>query len=360
MEFPILQNDRLIKAAFCKKVDKVPVWAMRQAGRYLEEFRSIRAEHDFFTVCRTPKLACEVTLQPLKRFKLDAAIIFSDILVVPQAMGMEVLMVPGKGPVFPNPLASLEDLERLNFNPDVDKELNYVFEALSLTRHQLEGKVPLIGFSGAPWTLMAYMIQGASSPTFSAGRAWLYKHPEASHRLLSALTNIIIEYLVAQVKAGAQMLQLFESHAGLLCKELFDQFSLPYLKRIASEVKSRLGDDQNVPMTIFAKGAHYAITDLCQTSYDVISLDWTMDISKAKSEAAKFGKCLQGNLDPAALYANEDKVKELTSKMMKKFSGCDVIANLGHGMYPDLKPEALNAFVEAVHDAERNENLLLQ
>lgn len=349
MEFPPLKNDRLIRAANRKEVDKVPVWAMRQAGRYLPEFKEVRAKHDFFTVCRTPELACEVTLQPLRRFPLDAAIIFSDILVVPQAMGMEVQMVPGKGPVFPSPLKSTDDMEKLDFEPDIHKELGYVFDALRLTRQKLEGKVPLIGFSGAPWTLMCYMVEGCSSSTFSKARAWLYRSPDESHKLMNALTNIIIDYLVEQAKAGAQLLQLFDSHAGLMDKATFRRFALPYLRRIADEVKAKLGPERAVPMTVFAKGAHYAIVDLCETNYDVIGLDWTMDVQAARLVAEAKGKALQGNIDPAALYGDEESVRKGTEVMMKEMGTCGVIANLGHGMYPDLEPAKLGAFVDTVH-----------
>lgn len=352
MDFPPLKNDRLLRAANREEVDKVPVWAMRQAGRYLPEFREVRAGHDFFTVCRTPELACEVTLQPLRRFELDAAIIFSDILVVPQAMGMEVLMVPGKGPVFPNPLKTPEDFERLDFEPDVEKELGYVYKALTLTRRKLEGKVPLIGFSGAPWTLMAYMIEGGSSSTFAKARAWLYKHPDESDKLLNGLTTIIIRYLIGQIKAGAQLVQLFESHAGLLDADTFRRYCLPYLRRIAAEVKDALGPQQAVPMTVFAKGAHYAVLDLCETRYDVVGLDWTMDVEKAQSIAEARGKALQGNLDPAALYGSCESVRSDTFKMMRRFGKSGLIANLGHGMHPDMEPERLEAFVNAVHAFE--------
>nr|CAB3267534.1 uroporphyrinogen decarboxylase [Phallusia mammillata] len=349
--FPAMKNDLLLRAARGEKVEKVPVWAMRQAGRYLPEFREVRSKHDFFTVCRTPELACEVTLQPLRRMDLDAAIIFSDILVIPQALGMEVQMVPGKGPVFPNPLVTPDDIQKLNATPDISKELGYVFEAITLTRQKLEGKVPLIGFSGAPWTLMSYMIEGSGSTTFSKSRFWLYRYPEESKKLLSILTDVIVKYLVGQAKAGAQLLQVFESHGGFLDETIFNDFSLFYLRRIASEVKQHLisEDITPVPMTVFAKGAHYAVESLAQTEYDVIGLDWTMDPEKARSTAQKYNKSLQGNLDPAALYGSCESIAQRTTEIVRKFGGKGHIANLGHGMHPDMEPEHLNAFVEAVH-----------
>ena len=234
-------------------MDKVPVWVMRQAGRYLPEFRKLREDHDFFTMCQTPSLACEVTLQPLQRYDLDAAIIFSDILVVPQALGMEVLMKPGVGPVFPNPLKSPEDIETLEHGDKTLPRLQYVFDAITLTRQKLEGKVPLLGFTGAPWTLMSYMIEGGGSKTQSKAKAWLYTYPSASHKVLQMLTDVNIEYLVQQVKAGAQMLQVFESHAEYLGKDLFDEFALPYLRQIAQKVKAKLAEQglDVVPMVSF-------------------------------------------------------------------------------------------------------------
>lgn len=346
-----MRNDLLLRAAKGEKVERVPVWVMRQAGRYLPEFRAVREKHDFFTVCRTPELACEVTLQPLRRFKLDAAIIFSDILVIPQALGMEVLMVPGKGPTFPQPLKSPEDMERLNHNPDVLKELGYVFDALTLTRMKLEGQVPLIGFSGAPWTLMAYMVEGGGSSTYSKPRSWLYKSPNESRKLLTLLTDTIVEYLIGQVEAGAQLLQLFDSHAGVLDRELFLEFALPYLVKIVDNVKSGLREKgiDPVPMTVFAKGAHYAIEDIAKTNYDIIGLDWTMDTLHSRQIANAHGKTLQGNLDPAALYAPVEQIAEATKSMIAKFGTKSYIANLGHGMYPDMSPDHLEVFVDSVH-----------
>lgn len=349
--FPVMKNDLILRAARGEKVDRVPVWVMRQAGRYLPEFREVREKHDFFTVCRTPELACEVTLQPLRRFDLDAAIIFSDILVVPQALGLEVQMVPGKGPVFPEPLKSPSELERLNVKPDVKKELGYVYDALTLTRMKLDGQVPLIGFSGAPWTLMAYMIEGGSSSTYSKPRSWLYKFPNESKKLLNLLSDTIIEYLIGQVVAGAQLLQLFDSHAGVLDRDLFLEFALPYLTRIVDEVKKGVEEKGlgNVPMTVFAKGAHYALEDLAKTNYDIISIDWTIDTLHAREVANRYGKTVQGNLDPATLYAPVEKIADSTKHMIAKLGTKSYIANLGHGMYPDMSPDQLKVFIESVH-----------
>ncbi|XP_010145183.1 PREDICTED: uroporphyrinogen decarboxylase, partial [Eurypyga helias] len=254
------------------------------------EFRETRAAQDFFATCRSPKLCCELTLQPLRRFPLDAAIIFSDILVVPQALGMEVVMVPGKGPTFTEPLKEVEDLLKLRQKVDVTAELGYVFQAITLTRHCLEGRVPLIGFSGAPWTLMSYMIEGGGSTTMAKAKSWLYRHPEAS----AALPTLY----------ARQALQLFESHAGHLGPEQFQDFALPYIRDIAQTVKSKLKEEALplVPMIIFAKDAHYALRDLARAGYEVVGLDWTIRPQEARAQTGK-GVTLQGNLDPCALYA---------------------------------------------------------
>lgn len=353
-DFPKLKNDTFLRAACGQKVDYVPVWCMRQAGRYLPEFRESRAGKDFFETCRSPEACCELTLQPLRRFPFDAAIIFSDILVVPQALGMEVQMLAGKGPTFPEPLKEPDDLQRLRSKVDVETELGYVFKAITLTRHKLEGKVPLIGFSGAPWTLMSYMIEGGGSTTHSKAKRWLYRHPEASHTLLKRLTDVIVEYLLGQVKAGAQALQIFESHAGILGPVEFQKFSLPYLKDIARRVKDKLkeSDLDNVPMIVFAKDGHYALEELSQSNYEVVGLDWTIDPRLARKKTE--GKVsLQGNMDPCALYSTKDGISEIVKTMVEAFGTQRYIANLGHGLYPDMDPESVGAFVEAVHSHSR-------
>ncbi|XP_062995774.1 uroporphyrinogen decarboxylase isoform X2 [Elgaria multicarinata webbii] len=355
--FPELKNDTFLRAAQGEETEYTPVWCMRQAGRYLPEFRETRAAQDFFATCRSPERCCELTLQPLQRFPLDAAIIFSDILVVPQALGMEVEMVPGKGPTFPEPLKEVEDLLKLRQKVDVAAELDYVFKAITLTRHKLEGKVPLIGFSGAPWTLMSYMIEGGGSKTMAKAKAWLYRHPKASHCLLTLLTEVIVDYLVGQVAAGAQALQLFESHAGHLGPEQFAEFALPFIQSIAKQVKSKLQKDAlpAVPMIVFAKDAHYALEDLAQSGYEVVGLDWTIRPQEARQRTGK-SITLQGNLDPCALYAPKEKIGELVKRMVEGFGSQRYIANLGHGLYPDMSPEHVGAFVDAVHMHSRHLN----
>lgn len=372
--FPVLQNDRILRAARGLPVDRVPVWMMRQAGRYLPEFQEVRKKTDFFGVCRTPSLACEVTIQPLRRFDLDAAIIFSDILVVPQALGLEVRMEEKKGPVLPSPIRTLEDMSRLKKFEEIDvkKELGYVMDAITLTRHELKGKVPLIGFSGAPWTLMAYMIEGEGSKTWSKAKSWLFRYPTESHQILHLLTEVIIDYLVAQAQAGAQLLQVFDSWAGELSPDMFKAFSLPYLLRIASEVKRKLREsgfgDELPPMIVFPKGGHFAVEMLSgpESQYDALSLDWTIEPSEARRRAAQAADreievngatvkrsrpiTLQGNLDPCTLYGSPEVIRSEVEKMLDSFTSMQgLIANLGHGMLPDHSPEHAGAFVEAVH-----------
>ncbi|KAF6345993.1 uroporphyrinogen decarboxylase [Rhinolophus ferrumequinum] len=306
--FPELKNDTFLRAAWGEDTDYTPVWCMRQAGRYLPEFRETRAAQDFFSTCRSPEACCELTLQPLRRFPLDAAIIFSDILVVPQALGMEVTMVPGKGPSFPEPLREERDLERLRDPAIVASQLAYVFQAITLTRQRLAGRVPLIGFAGAPWTLMTYMVEGGSSSTMAHAKRWLYQRPKASHQLLRILTDALVPYLVGQVAAGAQI--------------------------------------------IFAKDGHFALEELAQAGYEVVGLDWTVAPEKARERVGKT-VTLQGNLDPCALYAPKEEIRWLVQQMLDDFGPQRYIANLGHGLYPDMDPEHVGAFVDAVHTYSR-------
>eukprot|EP01104_Vermistella_antarctica_P010842 TRINITY_DN2934_c0_g1_i1.p1 TRINITY_DN2934_c0_g1~~TRINITY_DN2934_c0_g1_i1.p1 ORF type:complete len:403 (+),score=83.51 TRINITY_DN2934_c0_g1_i1:80-1288(+) len=371
--FPPLTNDTFLRAARGLKTDYVPVWIMRQAGRYLPEFREVRAEAEFFKVCRTPELACEVTLQPIRRYPLDASIIFSDIMTVPQAMGLEVVMVKGKGPTFPSPLTVPEDMARLVI-PEPNA-LQYVFDAITLTRHRLEGKVPLIGFTGAPWTLMAYMIEGGGSKTFAKAKGWLYRYPEEAKDLLQRVTDVVVDYLVGQAHAGAQALQVFDSWAGELSPRHFEIFALPYLRQIATKVKAKLrsdGVDDPPPMIVFAKGAHYAVSTLSATTeYDVIALDWTMTPSEGRRLARRKAGgdvdsdgdggegervTVQGNLDPCALYGTKEQVGEEVERMITEMGTQNYIANLGHGLHPTHDPECVGAFIDAVHEVSKRLN----
>ncbi|XP_014468740.1 PREDICTED: uroporphyrinogen decarboxylase isoform X2 [Dinoponera quadriceps] len=349
--FPKLRNDRILRAARGEPVDRVPVWVMRQAGRYLPEFQEVRAQHDFFTVCQTPALACQVTLQPIERFDLDASIIFSDILVIPQAMGLKVEMAAGMGPVLPQPLANPNDLARL-VQPNVEEALKYVGDAITLTRHKLDGKVPLIGFTGAPWTLMGYMIQGGGSSTMAKARSWLYKYPEDSHKLLQMITDVIVDYLVMQVKAGAQLLQVFESSGDYLDDALFTNYSFKYLKQISKRVREQLREANipEVPMIVFPKGATMNSLGILakDQSYEVIGLDWTVDSTEARERLGP-NVTLQGNMDPCAMYSSQDEVVDRAQKMVKSFGKDRYIANLGHGILPDIPIPSMEAFIKGVH-----------
>lgn len=307
-------------------------------------------------VCRTPELACRVSLQPLERFEtLDAVIIFSDILVIPQAMGMEVQMVKGKGPVFPDPLVTPADVAKLNLTPDVEETLGYVFDALNLTRERIAGRVPLIGFCGGPWTLMAYMVEGAGTRTFAKCKGWLYNHPAESHALLAAMSEILVQYLVGQYRAGAQLVQVFESWAGELPRHLFDEFVFPYVALIARKVKAQCPD---LPMTIFGRNIEHAFERFAkETLFDVVGLDWQSDPAVVRSlmtAAAPAGRsvALQGNLDPCALYGSEDVIRSEVQRMLDAFGAGTpgYIANLGHGLQPTHDPERVGAFVLAVQE----------
>ena len=346
VEFPPLKNDTILRAARGEETEYAPVWIMRQAGRYLPEYRAKRAMEEFFTVVRTPELAAEITLQPIERFPLDAAIIFSDILVIPQALGLEVQMIKGRGPVFPDPLRDPGDLERLEV-PDVEASLEYVFAAITLTRQQLQGRVPLIGFCGAPWTLMAYMIEGGGSKTFEASKTWLFKHPEDSHRLLQSITDVLIKYLIRQIDSGAQLVQVFDSWAGLLSPEAFNTFALPYLLQIADAVQTARPE---TPKIVFAKGAHHALEPLAESAFDVIGLDWTMDPKEARRRVA--GRAaLQGNMDPCLLFADPETIRHEVKKMVERFGPGGYIANLGSRY--DARPQSGSRpahFIDAVHD----------
>ncbi|KAF8939547.1 Uroporphyrinogen decarboxylase in heme biosynthesis [Dissophora ornata] len=359
MSFPELKNDLILRAARGEMTERAPVWVMRQAGRYLPEFRKLREKHDFFEICRTPELATEVTIQPIDRYDglLDAAIIFSDILVVPQALGLQVEMTPDKGPQMPNPLVTPHDLRRLKKKVDVHEELQYAFDAIKMTRHALEGRVPLIGFVGGPWTLMTYMIEGGDGgKQWSKVKTWIYKYPEASYELLQRITDVCVDFLVGQVHAGAQMLQVFDSWSGELSPRDFENFALPYLAQIAGRVKAELGSEKAVPMTVFAKGAWYALDALSTIGYDTVSLDWTQSPEFARA-ITKGRVTMQGNLDPNVLLGGEEAIVEETERMVRAFYGSDkstrYIANLGHGILQTVPVEAMEVFLKTVHRVSR-------
>ncbi|HET8859857.1 uroporphyrinogen decarboxylase [Marivirga sp.] len=337
-----LKNDLLLRAAKGETVERTPVWLMRQAGRILPEYRKVRASvSGFIELAQTPELAAEVTIQPVDILGVDAAIIFSDILVIPEAMGLPYEMVEKRGPHFPETIKSEADVDKLTV-ANVEESLSYVTKAIEITKSELNGRVPLIGFAGAPWTIFAYMVEGGGSKTFSRAKAMLYTAPEVSHQLLNKITDSTIAYLKAQISAGADLVQVFDSWAGILSHEQYKEFAIPYLRKIADAI-------QNVPKTIFAKDAHAAFADLSQLDYQTIGLDWTMNPHSVR-EIVGAHKTLQGNLDPCVLYADKETIRKHTKNMLEKFGSGRHIANLGHGVYPDINPDHVKYFIEAVKE----------
>ncbi len=335
----MLKNDLLLRAAKGQEVERAPVWLMRQAGRVLPEYRATRARaKNFVEFVKTPELAAEVTIQPVDILGVDAAIIFSDILVIPEAMGLPYQMIEAKGPWFENTVKNKTDVDRLKIAEAGD--LDYVMQALRLTKKGLDNRVPLIGFAGAPWTLFAYMIEGSGSKTFSKAKQFLYTQPEAAHALLEKITQSTINYLKGQVAAGADLLQLFDSWAGVLSERMYYEFSLRYIAKICDALTPL------VPVTVFAKDAHYAVSKIAETSCSSIGLDWTLDPRKARAEAGT--KTLQGNADPCLLYASDEKIISETTAMLQAFGKDRYICNLGHGLYPDLDKAKVKLFVDVV------------
>jgi len=337
---PMLKNDLILRVARGEKTERTPVWLMRQAGRILPEYRAVRNSlSGFKELVETPTLAAEVTIQPVDILDVDAAIIFSDILVIPEAMGLTYEMVEKKGPHFPKTVQNQKDLELLKVADPAD--LSYVYEAIKIAKYELNGRVPLIGFAGAPWTLFAYMIEGGGSKTFSKARRMLYTDPQLAEMLLDMITDSTIGYLKAQISAGADMLQIFDSWAGVLPSHHYSRFSLKYISKICDAINE-------VPVTVFAKGAWWALSELNQMQCRTIGLDWNMDPLEAKKEAPT--KTLQGNLDPCVLYGDMNIIKKETQRMLDLFGDHPHIANLGHGVYPDTDPEKVKYFVNCVKE----------
>jgi uroporphyrinogen decarboxylase len=338
-------NDLFLRACRREPVDRPPVWMMRQAGRYLPAYRAVRQRADFLTMVATPELATEVTLQPVDLLGVDAAIIFSDILVIPAAMGMHLTVEDGIGPRFPDPLRSPSDFERLrDFTPE--EGLGHVLEALRLTRSALAGRVPLIGFAGAPWTIMSYMVEGTGSKSFSMAKRLLVEDPTRAHALLDRLAHAVGGFLVAQAKAGAQAVQLFDSWSGALGPRDFREFALPYLGRAA-----RLAKTAGVPVIAFCPGSGWALEEIAAASgADVIGVDWQTDAGEARRRLPASQVALQGNLDPSWLYAPPPMIRERTHRMLDQFGGRGHIANLGHGILPDVPVGHAQAFIDAVKD----------
>ena len=340
-----LKNDLILRAAKGEAIERYPVWLMRQAGRILPEYRAVRAKlSGFKELVETPEFAAEVTIQPVDLLGVDAAIIFSDILVVPEAMGLEYQMIEKTGPWFEKTIRSREGLKYAETDFDIEDRLGYVLEAIRLTNKELNGRVPLIGFAGAPWTILCYMVEGRGSKTFSESRKLLYTDPSLAHELLGRITDVTIKYLKAQVAAGAHMVQVFDSWAGILGTEQYAEFGLKYLEKIANAVNE-------VPITLFSKGAITSIPAIAELNCNTVGLDWNMDIPGIREKIGE-NRTLQGNLDPCALYASHGEVENLTRKMLDSFTSKRHIVNLGHGVYPDIDPEKVRTFIKTVKDYE--------
>ena len=344
-----LKNDRFLRALARQPVDKTPVWMMRQAGRYLPEYRQVRGQAgDFMSLCKNTELACEVTLQPLERFELDAAILFSDILTIPDAMGLGLYFAEGEGPKFHKPLRSEADIDQLEVtNTAVD--LTYVTDAVSMIRQELNGRVPLIGFSGSPWTLATYMIEGQSSRDFTRAKTMLYTQPELLHQLLEKLALSVIDYLNAQILAGAQVVQIFDTWGGALSHSAYLEFSLTYMAKIVDGLIKQ-ADGRDVPVILFTKGGGLWLEAMADTGCDCLGLDWTVDIGAAHHRVGD-KVALQGNMDPAILRAKPEVIRGEVKRILGSFGQNDGhVFNLGHGITPDINPDNAKIFIDAVHE----------
>ncbi|ODS63301.1 MAG: uroporphyrinogen decarboxylase [Arenimonas sp. SCN 70-307] len=352
-----LKNDRFLRALRREPVDCTPVWLMRQAGRYLPEYRATRKQAgSFMGLATNPELACEVTLQPLRRYALDAAILFSDILTVPDAMGLGLYFAEGEGPKFERPVRSEADIAKLAV-PDMGTELRYVMDAVSLIRRELDGSVPLIGFSGSPWTLACYMVEGGGSKDFARIKSLALGNPAAMHRLLEVTTDAVIAYLAAQHAAGAQALQVFDTWGGVLAPHLYREFSLRYLQRIAAELPRGDGAGR-APLILFGKGNAPYLEELAASGAEGVGVDWTVGLGEARRRTGG-SVALQGNLDPATLYASPEVIRAEAGRALDDYAAANGgsreghVFNLGHGMSPDMDPEHVRVLVDAVHQHSR-------
>ena len=345
-----LKNDRLLRALLCEPVDRTPVWIMRQAGRYLPEYRATREKAgSFMRLCGTPELACEVTLQPLRRFPLDAAILFSDILTIPDAMGLGLGFAEGEGPRFARPVRSAADVNKLAV-PDPEDKLRYVMDAVRLIRRELDGQVPLIGFAGSPWTIATYMVEGQGGGNFSIVKKMLFDQPQLLHTLLDVVARAVTAYLNAQIAAGAQAVMVFDTWGGVLAPRDYREFSLRYLQTIVSGL-TRQAQGRKVPVTLFTKGGGQWLEAMAATGCDALGLDWTTDLRDARARVGQH-VALQGNLDPCVLYASPERIRTEVETVLASFgAGNGHVFNLGHGIHPDVDPGHVAVLVEAVHAA---------
>jgi uroporphyrinogen decarboxylase len=344
-----LQNDRLIRALLRQPVDVTPVWMMRQAGRYLPEYLKVRKQAgSFMDLCTNPELACMVTMQPLERFPLDAAILFSDILTIPDAMGLGLYFETGEGPRFKKPVRTAADVNALGV-PDPETELRYVMDAVRLIRQTLDNRLPLIGFSGSPWTLATYMVEGSSTKTFSHVKGMLYSEPQLLHRMLDTVAKSVTSYLNAQIAAGAQAVMIFDTWGGVLTPDDYRDFSLQYMQQIVSGL-TREADGLQVPVVLFTKGGCQWLEAMADTGADALGIDWSTDLAMARKRVGE-RVALQGNLDPAVLYARPEIIREKVADVLARFGkGSGHVFNLGHGITPDVDPEHAGALVNAVHE----------
>jgi uroporphyrinogen decarboxylase len=344
-----LINDTFIRALLKQPVDRTPIWMMRQAGRYLPEYRAVREQAgSFLNLCTNPELACEVTLQPLRRYAFDAAILFSDILTIPDAMGLGLYFTEGEGPKFKNPVRTEADIKRLPI-PDPHQELKYVVDAVSLIRKSLAGSVPLIGFSGSPWTLATYMVEGGSSKSFQKVKGLMYEQPLLMHQMLDKLALSVASYLNAQIAAGAQAVMLFDTWGGMLTTEDYQEFSLAYAKQVRSLLNTNV-DGQQVPTILFTKGGGAWLETMADSGYDALGLDWQTDIRLARQRVGD-KVALQGNMDPVTLYAKPEVIVEKVKTILEKYgSGSGHVFNLGHGILPDINPDHVKAMVDSVRE----------
>ncbi len=347
-----LKNDRFLRALLRQPVDMTPVWMMRQAGRYLPEYRATRTKAgNFVNLCQTPELACEVTLQPLDRYPLDAAILFSDILTIPDAMGLGLELIESVGPRFKHPLSSGAEIEKLPM-PDPEDDLGYVMDAVRLIRKELNGRVPLIGFAGSPWTLATYMVEGGSSRDFSKIKTLLYKEPATLQQLLAHVAEAVAAYLNAQIHAGAQAVMIFDTWGGVLTGPAYRDFSLAYMQQIVDKLE-RQYEGNKIPVILFSKGAGLWIEDIAATGCDALGLDWTQDIGTVR-KAVGSRVALQGNMDPAILRAPAEAIRTEVARILESFGhGTGHVFNLGHGITPDIDPENAGAFINAVHELSK-------
>lgn len=336
----MIKNDLFLRALKGETVERPPVWLMRQAGRHLPEFMEIRKKYDFFTRCRTPELASEITVQPIRRYGMDAAILFSDILVIPQAMNIEVQMKPNFGPYLPNPVSKPEDLDHV-IVPDVTTELDYVYKAITATKELLNDEIPLIGFAGSPWTILCYTVQGQGSKTFDKAKGFCFTQPKAAHELLQRITDTTIAYLKEKVKAGVDAVQIFDSWGGLLSPVDYNEFSLPYINQIVTALKN------HAPVIVFGKGCWFALHEMAKSGASALGVDWTCSARNARYLSG--GQItLQGNMDPSRLLSTTEEITKMVHQMINEFGKDRYVVNLGHGMLPNVSPDQVKALVDAV------------